>query len=108
MSENDNKAALQLIQKDLALPAAEINKQHAPGLEDLHHYLSLAISELLDKDFNRLLNALYRIDINEKKVAETIHMEDPGQIAPGLATLIIERELEKVQTRKKYSGGNQN
>ena len=104
MSEGETKAALQLIQKDLNLPENDINLVVSPDMEQLHAYLSQAISELLDKDFNRLLIALYRIDVSEKKVAEALHLEAPGAIAPKLATLIIERELQKVISRKKYSG----
>ena len=104
MAEGDTKATLQLIQKDLNLPEADINVLMAPGMDQLHAYLSRAVSELLDKDFNRLLIALYRIDVSEQKVAEAINNEAAGEIAPRIATLIIERELQKVITRKKYSG----
>ena len=104
MAEGEAKATLQLIQKDLSLPDSDINQSIAPKMDELHEYLTRAISELLNSDFNRLLNALYRIDVSEKKVAEVISSESPGDIAPRLATLIIERELQKVITRKKYSG----
>jgi len=104
MAEGDTKATLQLIQKDLSLPETDINQVVSPDMEQLHEYLSRAISELLDRDFNRLLVALYRIDVSEHKVAEAISQENAGEIAPKLATLIIERELQKVITRKKYSG----
>ena len=103
-NEEQNKAALQLIQKDLDLPATDINLVPSPGLDQLHAYLTMAISELLDKDFNKLLNALYRIDIDEIKVARIINLEDTDNIAPSLAELVIKRELQKVETRKKYSG----
>lgn len=103
MAEGETKAALQLIQKDLDLPETEINQLQSPQMDELHQYLTLAIRELLDTGFNRLLNALYRIDVSEKKVSEVIHMEAPDEIAPKLATLVIERELQKVHTRRKYS-----
>ena len=103
MAGSDNKAALHLIQKNLDLPEAEINMIKAPGLDELHNYLTSAIRELLDTDFNRLLNALYRIDVSEQKVSEAINLEAPDKIAATLATMIIDRELQKVVTRKKYS-----
>lgn len=105
MAEGDTKATLQLIQKDLSLPETEINLVSSPDMTQLHNYLSQAITELLNYDFNRLLVALYRIDVSEQKVAKVINQEKAGEIAPKLATLIIERELQKVITRKKYSGG---
>jgi hypothetical protein len=103
MAEGETRAALQLIQKDLDLPKTEINQLQSPQMEELHQYLTLAIRELLDTGFNKLLNALYRIDVSEKKVSEVIHLEAPDEIAPKLATLVIERELQKVYTRQKYS-----
>ena len=104
MTDSDNKAALQLIQRDLDLPESEINLSHSPGMKELHSYLTSAIKELLDKDFNKLLNALYRIDVSEQKVSEAINMEAPENIASSLANLVIDRELQKVITRRKYSG----
>ena len=103
MAEGENRAALQLILKDLDLPETEINHLQSPQMDELHHYLTLAIQELLNTGFNKLLNALYRIDVSEKKVSEVIHMEAPDEIASKLATLVIERELQKVYTRQKYS-----
>ena len=103
MNEGKTKVALQLIQKDLDLPETDINRLPSPEIDELHRYLSLAIRELLDTGFNKLLNALYRIDVSEKKVTEAIHLEAPDEIASKLATLVIERELQKVYTRQKYS-----
>jgi len=103
MDEGETKAALQLIQKDLNLPETEINHLQSPEMDELHRYLTLAIRELLDTGFNKLLNALYRIDVSEKKVTEAIHLEAPDKISSKLATLVIERELQKVYSRRKYS-----
>jgi len=95
--------ALQLIQKDLDLIPHEINTLNSPGIEELKRYLESAISELLDKDFNKLLNALYRMDVSEQKVTEILHESPQEQMAQELAAIIIERQLQKVETRRKYS-----
>ena len=103
MDEGETKVALQLIQKDLDLPETEINRLPSPEMGELHRYLSLAIRELIDTGFNKLMNALYRIDVSETKVTEAMHLEAPDEISSKLATLVIERELQKVYTRQKYS-----
>ena len=103
MKRHELTTALSLIQKDLSLPESEINRSEKPELEELHQYLTAAIRKLLNKDFNRLINILYRIDITESRVAKVLHTDDPMQIASELASLVIERELQKVATRKIYA-----
>lgn len=90
-----------LIQKDLSLDQDDLPASVAT-LDELKSKLVPVITYLLDKDMNRLLNALYRIDINETKVKQVLTLGTPGNIATELAALIIERELQKVITRKKY------
>ena len=106
MKRHELTTALSLIQKDLSLPESEINRSEKPELEELHQYLTAAIRELLNKDFNQLINILYRIDITESRVSKALHTDDPAQIASELASLVIERELQKVETRRIYANRN--
>ena len=69
------------------------------NLDKLQEWLTREISILLDRDFQHLLNVLYRIDVSEEKVKQAFAGKDP---AYAIAGLIIERELKKVETRKKY------
>lgn len=64
--------------------------------------LTRIINYLLEKDFQRLLNGLYRIDVSEKKVNEVLNQSAPDSIAKEISILILERELQKVETRLKY------
>ena len=64
--------------------------------------LTRIISYLLEKDFQRLMNGLYRIDVSEQKVNEVLNQSAPDLIAKNIAELILERELKKVETRLKY------
>lgn len=72
--------------------------------QDLLCQLTPLIKSLLDQDMPKLLQALYRIDVAEQKVNAILSMAEPAQMAPALAQLIIDREYQKVETRKKYSG----
>ena len=67
---------------------------------DLHQLLSKAIKELLEQNFEGLLQALYRIDVSEQKVQQAFAFE--GDVAESIAQLIIERQQEKIVTRAKY------
>ena len=72
--------------------------------QDLENKLSVYINELIDKDFNKLVNLLYRIDISEQKLKIALQNEDKT-ISSGktIAKLIIERQLQKLEFRKKFS-----
>ena len=63
--------------------------------------LTSAVQNLIDSDFERFLNALYRIDVDEQKVKEAFAKE--GNVPMAIAELIIQREFEKMETRKLYS-----
>ena len=44
----------------------DINLDDNLSLEELHHRLAGYINQLMVNDFSRLLNLLYRIDVNEE------------------------------------------
>ena len=86
-----------LFEKDLELSnSAPVFKK----LDTLQMWLIGEIRILLDRDINRLMNILYRIDVSEDKVKMAFAEYDP---ACAIAGLIIERELKKVETRCKYA-----
>ncbi len=74
----------------------------ASNLEQLKEWLTSEIIKLMMNDMEKLLNILYRIDVNEKKVKEVFAQHNPKLIAPNLAELIIEREMGKAESRIKY------
>ena len=79
---------------NLEIPATEVSTQ-----DEFLKLLTNVIQHLLDKDFERLMNGLYRIDVDEKKVKLAMTTDN---VAENIAILIIERELQKVETRRKY------
>ena len=69
------------------------------NLDELEKIIDEVISELLLKDFEKLLNLMYRIDIGENHFKLAIHSETPSKT---ITKLIIKRLLEKQVTREKY------
>ena len=65
--------------------------------------LAAYIHELIDQDFEKLVRILYRLDVNEKKLKALLAEAntDSGLLIAGL---IIERQLEKIHTRKQFAG----
>lgn len=65
--------------------------------------LILLINELINKDFQSLIQLLYRIDVDEKKIRVYLEQQQNEDSAPLLADLIIERQSQKIASRKYFS-----
>ena len=78
----------------------QINGLELSSYQTLTNILTTAVQRLMDSDFERFLNALYRIDVDEQKVKMAFAQED--NVARAIAEQIIQRELLKVKTREQY------
>ncbi len=58
---------------------------------------------LLENDFHFLMHALYRLDLNERTLEEAMDLKGNELIATFLTRKSIERELQKIETRKIYT-----
>lgn len=81
-----------IINSILELPSTEIRDK----LIDL-------INILINKDFHALVQLLYRIDVNEKKIKACLQQNKHTDSASIIADLIIERQLQKIESRKQFS-----
>ena len=89
---------IHLINKELQTEIAEKN-----SYEEVHAQLSDYINNLIKNDFDKLIAYLYRIDVNEQKLKillQQFPLQDAGNI---IASLIIERQEQKIKTRKQFS-----
>lgn len=75
-------------------------------MEEVRHFLVQRISHLLESDINRLMSALYRIDVYEQKVKDAFSTSTPHQLPEILADLVIERQIQKIHIRQRYSKGH--
>jgi len=75
------------------------------SLDEFKKYLTDKLKILLDEKFDLLVNILYRIDINEKKLSALFSAENRDFIPGELAELIVERQLQKIKLRKLYKEG---
>ena len=65
--------------------------------------LAVAINECILTDFDKLLQLLYRLDIDEMKLRSLLQ-DFPGQDAGFIiADLIIERQVQKIKSRQQFS-----
>lgn len=70
--------------------------------DELRERLIVRIAFLLRHDTDRLLSLLYLLDIREPDLRTALEIPDESAKAKTLAQLILDRELEKVESRRKY------
>jgi uncharacterized membrane protein len=93
-----NNELIAAINKNLLLQLAPSQSQNA-----IHQKITELVSFLIVNDFDKLVLLLYRIDINEAKLKQMLAVQQLKDAAILIANLIIERELQKIKTRKEYS-----
>ncbi len=69
----------------------------------LQQELAGFIEYLINTDFERLVQILYRTDVSESWLKKILHSKPAENTSIIIAKLIIKRELEKIESRKKYS-----
>ncbi|MFT4855526.1 MAG: hypothetical protein ACI9ZX_002762 [Algoriphagus sp.] len=99
MPDNSWKDTFLFLKKDFELPelAESFDEDQAILM------LSKAISQLLDRDFERLLQICYRIDLGEEKLKKILHESEPDSVSLDLAKSLWERQKLKIEIRKRYS-----
>jgi hypothetical protein len=88
-----------LVIKDLPLPELNAGFSEERALEAL----TKAISQLMDRDLERLLQICYRIDLAENTLKQILHEAPPERVAADLAQALWARQKQKVILRRKYS-----
>ena len=93
----DTKAIIESVNQsmDMELP-------NALSLEELRERLATQLNSLANTDFNKLINLLYRLDIDEMKLRKKLSENsglDAGNI---IAEMVLKRQGEKFESRKKF------
>lgn len=69
----------------------------------LRERLVEAFTYLLDHDISKMMNILYRTDVDENKLKGLLLSNSNLPSAEVIADAYINRQKEKIETRKKYS-----
>ncbi|MAT59699.1 MAG: hypothetical protein CMF23_17130 [Ignavibacteriae bacterium] len=104
-----------VIEENLIKPLLEkLNKDYYPegntlptvsNFGEIRKLLAERIAELAEKNFDKLINSLYRMDINEKKLHEVLYAKEKENIPSLIADLIIERQVQRIRTQILYKEG---
>ncbi|MDX5339901.1 MAG: hypothetical protein LPK25_12785 [Cyclobacteriaceae bacterium] len=89
-----------LVSKDFSLP----EKINEFSEEKAIEILAMAISQLMDRNLERLLQICYRIDLPENRLKQILHESEPDRVAQDLAQALWDRQKQKVEIRRRYSG----
>ncbi|SMG27712.1 hypothetical protein SAMN05661096_01653 [Marivirga sericea] len=83
------------------IPDFEITQEHSLSKKSFIDKLSPYINHLLDNDFQKLVQIMYRIDVSEKEFALTLQ---PGtkKIPEKLAEMVYDRLCLKAKIRAEY------
>ncbi len=93
----------------LSIPDRIISVSHSiekKPEEKIREQLISLINELISKDFQALVQLLYRLDVDEKKIRCYLDENKNTDSAIILTNLIIERQLQKIKTRSHFSRKN--
>lgn len=71
---------------------------------EIRNQLIALITELINTDFHALVQLLYRIDVDEKKLKLLLKQNEGTDSSSIIADLIIKRQLQKIATKKQFSG----
>ena len=98
MKENLDKTLLQTINLNFGL---KLRRKLMPENE-LLELLTIAVATLLQTNTQKLFGILYRHDVSETKLRQALLADDSRQIAENVARLVIEREKQKLEIRRRY------
>jgi hypothetical protein len=84
---------------DLKLP-------EQPDQEQLVMTLAEKINYLIVNNFTQLVRMLYRIDVSEQKLKTMLRQNPQADAGRIIASMIIERQLEKIRSRKNFRENN--
>ncbi|WP_372473901.1 hypothetical protein AB4865_01120 [Capnocytophaga sp. ARDL2] len=80
----------------------EANAVVKPSFEAQFEALVEYIDDLIQRDFNKLISILYRVDVSEEKLKKALQENKHTPTCQVIATMLLERELEKRKRRTLY------
>jgi hypothetical protein len=104
---NENDELISLINKDFGDPEERMMIPAGSQVEraEIREKLAFMIAHLMQNHFERLCQAMYRLDVSEKKFDKIMNESALTDIPYAIADLVIEREMQKVRTRIMYKRG---
>ena len=93
---NDTTSLIKIITKDFDIPEQLSDDKLRQTMVDAFGYL-------VDNDFPKLIQILYRADVDQDKLKDLLETIEGKSTAEVIADAYIARQKAKVETWKKYS-----
>ena len=74
--------------------------------DQIKERLTEYINDLIDHDFNKLVNLLYKIDVSESRLKRLLDETSGNNAGDIIAELIIERQVQKIKSREQFTSGD--
>ena len=97
----ENTELIKQVNKELAIALPE-----KISMAELQSQLAIHINYLILHHFEQLVSLLYRIDVSEAKIKSLLQNQAGENAGNLIATLIIERQQQKIKTRQQFSKKN--
>ena len=91
------KELIQIINKQV-----DAHFEEGIAMHQLHEKLITFINDLIKNDFQRLVAILYKVDVDEGRLKRILKEKAGEDAAAIIAKLIIERELQKIESREQF------
>lgn len=88
--------------QEYTLQLIEENAISFSSFEEFRKFIIKKINDWILNDFEHLLFLLYRIDVHEDKVRKLLQEHKGENAAEIIADLIIDRQKQKIETRKLF------
>jgi hypothetical protein len=89
----------------LLLKNWDLERPRVLDWETLKQALTLRLGEMLRDEFERLVQTMYRLDVSEPLFLVALDLPTHDARAAALANIVLERELLRLETWRKYSQG---
>lgn len=96
---------MQLLPETTWQLSADAALQTVPGItyEELQALLAEKLEFLISTDFQQFVLLLYKVDVSEFKIRQILESDLSPEVYKKIAALLIERQQEKIISRKTYS-----
>jgi hypothetical protein len=93
----DDESIAGELQNELSMEGIQVT-----SFDELKEKLDLYFNDLIQHDFYKLLNLMYRVDISEDKLRQILDKNPDENAGKQISMLVIERLSQKIRSRKEF------
>ncbi|MCO4756226.1 MAG: hypothetical protein KC478_17215 [Bacteriovoracaceae bacterium] len=86
---------------DLSVDQKGLDSESA-YLEYIQKQLAMRVKFFIQTDMDKLLQALYRIDVNDRETDQAFSLGEINAVSEKIAQLILKRQLQKLDYSKEF------